>query len=142
MSGPAPSIDADIRELVEEMRLLEDWQFRYEFIIELGQALPEFPEEWKTPDHEIQGCQSQVWVYPEFKDGRIYLRGTSDSLIVRGLVALLLKVYSGRTPGEILSHPPDFITEMGLDKHLLSTRSNGLNALIKRIFQTAEAPKA
>lgn len=136
------TIDEDIKNLVDEMHLLEDWQFRYEYIIELGQQLPPFPAEWMTPEHEIHGCQSQVWVKPEPADGRLVFHGTSDSLIVKGLVALLLKIYSGRTPEEILSHPPDFIRDMGLDKHLLSTRSNGLKALIQRIFDTAEAARA
>lgn len=138
----ASSIDDDIQGLVDEMSLLDDWQFRYEYIIELGQQLPPFPEAWKIPANEIHGCQSQVWVQPEETDGLLVFHGTSDSLIVRGLVALLLKVYSGRSPEEILSHPPDFIKQMGLDKHLLSTRSNGLNALVTRIFDSARAAAA
>ena len=118
---------ADVQEeLVEEFQFLDDWMDRYKHIIDLGQQLPAFPEEWMTEEFKVRGCQSQVWLVPEHKDGRIIFHATSDAAIVSGLIAILLKIYSNRTPDEITATPPSFIQGIGLDEHLSPSRSNGL----------------
>jgi len=127
------------QELLEEFEMFDNWMDRYQYIIDLGKALPVFPEEWKTPEYKIEGCQSQVWIRPEVRDGRIHLDAISDAAIVSGLIALLLRIYNDRTPQEILDTPPNFLSELGLDKHLSPTRSNGLHAMLERIFTLAKA---
>ncbi|WP_245944403.1 SufE family protein [Marinospirillum perlucidum] len=127
------------QELLEEFEMFDDWMDRYQYIIDLGKALPDYPDEWKTPEYKIEGCQSQVWIRPEIKEGRIHLHAISDAAIVSGLIALLLRIYSDRTPQEILDTPPDFLKELGLDQHLSPTRSNGLHAMLERIFALAKA---
>lgn len=127
------------QELLEEFEMFDNWMDRYQYIIDLGKALPAFPEKWKTPEYKIEGCQSQVWIRPEIRDGRIHLDAISDAAIVSGLIALLLRIYNERTPQEILDTPPDFLSELGLDKHLSPTRSNGLHAMLERIFTLAKA---
>lgn len=133
------SIEETIEDLKLDFETLEEWEHRYEYIIDLGKQLPEYPEAWKKEEYEVHGCQSQVWIHPDLKDGRLQFDGTSDALIVKGLVGLILKVYSNRTPENILSHPPEFIKELGLEKHLMSTRVNGLNELLNRIFNYAHS---
>jgi cysteine desulfuration protein SufE len=127
------------QELLEEFEMFDNWMDRYQYIIDLGKALPDFPEEWKTAEYKIEGCQSQVWIRPEVSDGRIHLNAISDAAIVSGLIALLLRIYNDRTPQEMLDTPPDFLNELGLDKHLSPTRSNGLHAMLERIFNLAKA---
>ncbi|WP_404418932.1 SufE family protein [Marinospirillum sp.] len=127
------------QELLEEFEMFDNWMDRYQYIIDLGKALPDFPEEWKTAEYKIEGCQSQVWIRPEVRDGRIHLNAISDAAIVSGLIALLLRIYNDRTPQEILDTPPDFLNKLGLDKHLSPTRSNGLHAMLERIFTLAKA---
>ncbi|MDR9468248.1 SufE family protein [Marinospirillum sp.] len=127
------------QELLEEFEMFDNWMDRYQYIIDLGKALPDFPEEWKTAEYKIEGCQSQVWIRPEVRDGRIHLDAISDAAIVSGLIALLLRIYNDRTPQEILDTPPDFLNKLGLDKHLSPTRSNGLYAMLERIFTLAKA---
>lgn len=124
-------------ELIEEFQFLDDWMDRYRYIIDLGKILPDFPEEWMTDEFKVRGCQSQVWVVPEHKDGRIIFHATSDAAIVSGLIAIVLRIYSNRTPQEILATPPSFIQGVGLDEHLSPSRSNGLNSMIKVIFTHA-----
>jgi len=124
-------------ELIEEFEFLDDWMDRYRYIIDLGRTLDDFPEEWMTDEFKVRGCQSQVWVVPEHKDGRIIFHATSDAAIVSGLIAIVLRIYSNRTPQEILATPPSFIQGVGLDEHLSPSRSNGLNSMIKVIFAHA-----
>jgi cysteine desulfuration protein SufE len=131
------SIQEVQEELVEEFQFLDDWMDRYRYIIDLGRTLPDFPEEWMTDEFKVRGCQSQVWVVPEHKDGRIHFHATSDAAIVSGLIAIVLRIYSDRTPEEILATPPSFIQGVGLDEHLSPSRSNGLNSMIKVIFAHA-----
>lgn len=133
----------NIEEVIEDLKLdfesLEEWEHRYEYIIDLGKELPPYPDELKKEEYEVYGCQSQVWIHPDFDGDKLHFLGSSDAMIVKGLMGLILKVYSERTPEDILSHPPDFIRDLGLEKHLMSTRVNGLNELLKRIFTYAEA---
>lgn len=124
-------------EIVETFSYLDDWATRYEHIIDLGKALDDFPDNLKTPLNKIEGCQSQVWVHCELKEGLLYFSATSDSTIVRGLIALLLSAYSSRSPQEILANPPEFLEKIELSSHLSPTRSNGLAALVGHIQTTA-----
>lgn len=121
------------QELVEEFSLFEDWMDRYQYLIDLGRRLPEFPDTLRTDENRIRGCQSQVWFVAQEKDGRLLFRAISDAAIVSGLIALLLRLYSGRYPQDILDTPPDFVTELQLESHLSPTRSNGLSSMLKAI---------
>lgn len=125
------------QELIEEFRLFESWMDRYQYIIDLGRKLPPFPEAARTEDRKIKGCQSQVWLITRPRDGRLEFQAVSDSAIVSGLIAILMRVYSGREAREILATPPDFVTAIGLDQHLSPTRSNGLHAMIRAIRAAA-----
>ena len=133
-----PSIQSVQDELIEEFQFLDDWMDRYRYIIDLGRQLPEFPEEWMTEEFKVRGCQSQVWLVPEHKDGRLIFHAVSDAAIVSGLIAILLRLYSDRSPQEILETPPTFIEGIGLDEHLSPSRSNGLHSMIKTMFSYAE----
>lgn len=124
-------------ELIEEFQLFDSWIDRYQYIIDLGRNLPEFPDEWRTEDNRIHGCQSQVWLKTKRNDGRLDFQAISDSAIVSGLIAILMRVYAGRDAGQIASTTPAFIGAIGLDEHLSPTRSNGLNSMIKVIQQAA-----
>ncbi|MFZ5431785.1 MAG: SufE family protein [Bacteroidota bacterium] len=121
------------KEILEEFSVYEDWMDKYGYLIELGNNLPELPAAEKTDEFLIRGCQSRVWLVPELKDGKIWFRGESDAVIVKGLVALLLRVASGRTPKELIENEMYFVDELGLKQHLSPTRSNGLLAMIKQI---------
>ena len=133
------SIQEVQEELVDEFQFLDDWMDRYRYIIDLGKQLPDFPEEWMTDTYKVRGCQSQVWLKPDSQDGRLVFRAASDAAIVSGLIAILLKIYSDRTPEEILATPPSFIEGIGLDEHLSPSRSNGLHSMINKIFGYAQA---
>lgn len=126
-------------ELIETFEALPDWQERYQYIIELGQGLPPLPPEFQTEAHKVRGCQSQVWIVPDVRDGRLHFQAGSDAVITAGLIAVLLSVYNDRTPQEILQTPPDFIKAIGLAQHLSPSRSNGLLSMVRRIFDTAQA---
>ena len=121
------------QESIDEFSLFDDWMDRYQYLIDLGRRLPEFPEELRTEANLIRGCQSQVWFVPEQRDGRLYFRAISDAAIVSGLIALLLKLYDGRYPQDILDTPPDFVTALQLQNHLSPTRSNGLSSMLNAI---------
>lgn len=127
------------QELIEEFAFFDDWMARYQYIIDMGRELPEFPDEWRTEANRVHGCQSQVWLHADARDGRLHFQATSDSAIVAGLIALLMRIYSGRHAAEIVATEPGFVTELGLDRHLSATRSNGLRAMLQRIrAQAAE----
>lgn len=122
------------KELKEEFELLgEDWQDRYEYIIQLGHELPPMPQSEHTEANKVKGCQSNVWLAADWNGKTIHLRGDSDALIVKGLVALVLRIYQDRTPEDILTAELDFLEDIGLAKHLSPTRGNGLAAMIKQI---------
>ena len=136
---PTDTIDQTTREIVDEFAFFDDWVQRYEYIIELGKALKDLPEDKKDEAHKVPGCQSQVWFHARREDGRIYFDADSDAMIVRGLVALLLRVYSGRTPEEIIGTPPAFFEALELGSHLSGSRANGLHAMVTRIHAYARA---
>jgi len=123
----------------EEFAFFGDWAERYQYLIDLGRKLPEFPEEWKTEDNRLRGCQSMVWIVGEGDADKLDFHAISDSAIVSGLIYLALRVYAGRSAGEILATEPDYIAEIGLAKHLSPTRSNGLTALLGFIQDRARA---
>jgi len=125
------------QEIAEEFGYFGDWSERYQYLIDLGRKLPPFPPEWKTEANRLHGCQSLVWVVSEGDAQSLRFHAISDSAIVSGLVALTLRVYSGRSAAEILATQPEFIEAIGLGKHLSLTRSNGLASLIARIKQVA-----
>lgn len=136
LAAPTEIVETQ-KEIVGEFSLFDDWAERYQYIIDLGRRLPEFPSAWKTEENRLHGCQSQVWIVAERRADRLHYFATSDSAIVSGLIALLLRVYSDRRPEDILAAQPDFIREIQLEEHLSPTRSNGLLAMIKRIRQFA-----
>ena len=130
-------------ELIADFDLFEDWMDRYQYLIDLGRRLPEFPEELRTEENRIRGCQSQVWFVASEADGRLEFRAISDAAIVSGLIALLLRLYSGRYPQDILDTPPDFVAALELESHLSPTRSNGLSSMLRAIRNfAAEALEA
>lgn len=136
------TIDETQDEIIEEFSGLTDWMDRYAYIIELGNTLPEYPESEKTPANLIEGCQSRVWIDArEDESGHIEFQADSDALIVKGIVALLMRVLNHRTPDEILGAKLYFIDEIGLKEHLSPTRSNGLVAMVKQINDYARAFK-
>ena len=123
--------------IAEEFAFFGDWSERYQYLIDLGRKLPPFPDAWKTEEHRLQGCQSMVWIVPSGDAAGLDFAAVSDSAIVSGLVFLALRVYSGRPAAEILATEPDYISAIGLAKHLSPTRSNGLAALLALIKDTA-----
>lgn len=120
-------------QLIEEFEELENWEDKYSKIIKLGRELPAMTDEFKTEKNKIDGCQSQVWMHAEYNDGKMFIEADSDAMIVKGLIALLVKVYSGHEPNEIVNSPPEFLQKIGIDNHLSPTRKNGLGAMLKQI---------
>lgn len=127
------------RELIDEFSLFDNWMDRYQYLIDLGKRLPEFPPTEKTDENRIRGCQSRVWFIAERAGQRLNFRATSDAAIVSGLIALLLRIYSGRRPEDIVDTPAEFVTALQLEQHLSPTRSNGLAAMMKAIRKFAMA---
>jgi len=126
-------------EIIETFDMFDDWLEKYQYIIDLGKQLDPMDESLKVDENLLQGCQSQVWLVHEFKDGKLYFQANSDAAIVSGLIALVLTIYSNQTPQKIIETEPDFIELIGLSSHLSSTRSNGLNAMIEKIKNTAQS---
>jgi cysteine desulfuration protein SufE len=120
-------------ELVEEFSFFDNWMDRYQYLIDLGRRLPAMTAEERVDENKIKGCQSQVWFVAEQRDGRLNFRATSDAAIVSGLIAMLLRIYSGRHPQDILDTPADFVAALNLEQHLSPTRSNGLAAMLQAI---------
>jgi cysteine desulfuration protein SufE len=127
------SIEAKERELVEEFSQLDDWMDKYEYIIDLGKDLPAMEEQYKTPENIIKGCQSTVWLHAEKQDGRVIFHAAADALIVKGIVAMLVRILSNEKPQDIIDAKLSFIAELGLQEHLSPTRSNGLVAMVKQM---------
>ena len=129
-------------EIIDEFLGFDDWLDRYQLLIDLGSDQEPLPEEYKNDNNLIEGCQSRVWLQADLIDGKVQFRAESDALIVKGIVSLLIKVYSGHTPDEILSTEPYFVEAIGLKEHLSPTRSNGLVAMIKQMKLYALAFKS
>ncbi len=121
------------QKIVEEFSFLEDWMDKYEYLIELGKNLPPLEESSKQEKNLIKGCQSRVWLDVKRENGRLYFQADSDALITKGIISLLIQVFSGHTPAEILDSNMDFIEKIGLKDHLSPTRANGLLSMIQQI---------
>ena len=142
MNTTVSSAEQAQQDIVDEFAFFGDWTERYQYLIDLGRKLPPFAEALKTDAHKVTGCQSQVWLVPSGDAKRLEFQAISDSAIVSGLIALLLRVYSGRSAREILATEPRFVEAIGLAKHLSPTRSNGLAAMLAAIKEHArEASK-
>lgn len=137
------SIDQKQSEIIDEFSEIDDWMYRYAYIIDLGNALPPIDDSLKTPDRLIEGCQSRVWLDArQSPDGRIHFTADSDAIIVKGIISLLISVLNDHTPDEILNADLHFINDIGLSEHLSPTRSNGLLAMVKQMKMYALAFKA
>ncbi len=137
---PAEPTAADaITAIGEELAVFDDWMERYGFIIELGRALPPFPDAWANDAHRVPGCQSKVWMEAAMQGPVLNFAGASDAAIVSGLVALLLRVYSGRAPAEIVATDPVFLKELGLLEALSTNRGNGIAAMARAIREAAQS---
>lgn len=137
MATPVNEVTNAQKEVVEEFAFFDNWMDRYQYLIDLGRRLPPLDDAEKIDDNLIRGCQSQVWFVPEQAGERLTFRAASDAAIVSGLIALLLRIYSDKTPADILDSSPDFIAALELEKHLSATRSNGLASMLKAIRQFA-----
>jgi cysteine desulfuration protein SufE len=126
-------------EIIDEFAMFDDWMQRYEYMIELGKSLPLIDEQYKTNDNLIKGCQSKVWVHAELKDNKIVFTADSDAIITKGIVAILIRVFSNQHPKDIIEANTDFIDKIGLKEHLSPTRANGLVSMIKQIKMYAIA---
>jgi cysteine desulfuration protein SufE len=126
-------------EIVDEFSLFDDWMERYEYIIELGKNLPIIKDEFKTENNIIKGCQSKVWLQGEQKDDKIIFTADSDAILTKGIIAILIRIFSNQKPSDILDAKMDFIDEIGLKEHLSATRANGLVSMIKNIKMYALA---
>jgi len=132
-----PSAAEAIAAIGDELGMFDDWMERYQFIIELGRKLPPFPDAWRNDAHRVPGCQSKVWMEAVQRDDLLYLGGISDAAIVSGLIALLLRVYSGRAPAEIVATDPVFLKDLGLLEALSTNRGNGIAAMARKIRELA-----
>jgi len=126
-------------EIIDEFSFFEDWMERYEYIIELGKSLPLIDAQYKTDENLIKGCQSKVWLHSDLQDGKVIFTADGDAILTKGIVALLLRVFSNQTPQDILNADVDFIDKIGLKEHLSPTRANGLVSMIKQIKMYALA---
>lgn len=133
------TIEETQQEIIDDFEFLTDWMDKYEMIIQLGKELPLIDEQYKTDQYKIKGCQSQVWVHADYRDGKIYFTADSDAIITKGLISMIVKVYAGHTPDEILHTDLYFIDKIGLHNHLSPTRSNGLASMVKQIKEYAFA---
>ena len=132
------SLEETKQDVIGEFSMYDEWLDKYEYLIELGKNLEAYPEELKTEDRQIKGCQSRVWLDYELRDGKLFFRADSDAIITKGIISLLIGVYSGRTPEEIAGDDFSFIDEIGLSQNLSPTRANGLVSMIGTIRQVAE----
>jgi cysteine desulfuration protein SufE len=128
-------------EIVEEFSLFDNWDDKYEYIIDLGKKLPPLEDQYKKDENKVRGCQSTVWLVADYRNGKMFYKAESDAVIVKGLISLLIRVLSGQTPDDIVNARLNFINEIGMMSHLAQTRSNGLLAMVKQIKNYALAFK-
>ena len=128
-------------EIVEEFALFDSWDDKYEYIIDLGKKLPPLEDQYKLDENRVRGCQSTVWLVADYTNGKVYFKAESDSVIVKGLISMLIRVLSGQPPDEIVEAKLDFIRQIGMMTHLAQTRSNGLLAMVKQMKNYALAYK-
>ncbi len=136
------TIEEKQKELIDEFSLFPDWEDKYKLIIDKAKEAEPFPEEERTEKNKIKGCQSQVWLTAKYENGKVKFWADSDSVLVKGITAILVYVYSGHTPDEILKTPPAFLEQIGITQHLSPTRKNGLSAMLKQIQLYAVAFKS
>lgn len=128
-----------LEELIENFSYLDNWEDRYSYLIDLGNNLENLPEEYKTPEWKVQGCQSQVWLVPQFQDGKIHFLGDSDAILVRGLISIVLMIYNDKSPSEIKNIAiEDIFAKLGLEENLSPSRRNGLMSMVSKIKFYAE----
>lgn len=131
---------AEIQEdLIDEFSMFDDWEERYQYMIDLGKTLPLIDAQYKTEDHIIKGCQSKVWLHADLNDNKVEFTADSDAIITKGIIAILIRVFSGQHPKDIIESNTDFIDQIGLKEHLSPTRANGLVSMIKQIKMYAIA---
>lgn len=135
-------IQAKQEKIVREFEVLQDWPERYKYIIRLGSKMETLPEEFKVEENLVRGCQSQVWLVAEDQDDKIIFKADSDAAITKGLVALMIRFYSGHTPEEIIKTQPEFLDKIGMAQHLSPTRANGLASMVKQMKIYAMAFKS
>lgn len=140
LNGHKP-IEEIEREIVEEFSLFDSWDDKYEYIIDLGKKLQPLDSENKKDENRVRGCQSTVWLIAEYRNGRVFYKAESDAVIVKGLISMLIRVLSGQTPDSIVGAKLDFLSEIGMMKHLAQTRSNGLLSMVKQMKNYALAFK-
>lgn len=126
-------------EIIDEFSMFDDWDERYQYVIDLGKSLPLIDEQYKDDSHIVKGCQSKVWLHADQKDGRVVFTADSDAIITKGIIAILVRVFSGQRPADILAADMGFIDAIGLKEHLSPTRANGLVSMIKQIKMYALA---
>jgi len=126
-------------DIIEEFSMFDDWEERYQYMIDLGKTLPLIDEQYKTESNIIKGCQSKVWVHAEMKDEKIIFTADSDAIITKGIIAILIRVFSNQHPKDIIDAETSFIDEIGLKEHLSPTRANGLVSMIKQLKMYAIA---
>ncbi len=139
--NPVQSISETEKEIIEEFALFDSWDDKYEYIIDLGKSLPVLDPKYKTDENRVRGCQSSVWLVAEYQNGKILYQADSDAMIVKGLISMLIRVLSGRSPDEIINAKLGFIGEIGMTTHLAQTRSNGLLSMVKQMKHYALAFK-
>ena len=127
------SIEEIQNEIIDEFSMFEDWEERYQYMIDLGKELPLIDDQYKTENNIIKGCQSKVWVHAELKEDKIEFTADSDAIITKGIIAILIRVFSNQTPQAIIDADTEFIDEIGLKEHLSATRANGLVSMIKQL---------
>lgn len=133
------TIKAIQEELIDEFSMFEDWEERYQYMIDLGKTLPLIDEQYKTQENIIKGCQSKVWVHAEMNDDKVVFTADSDAIITKGIIAILIRTFSNQHPQDIIDADTDFIDEIGLKEHLSPTRANGLVSMIKQLKMYAIA---
>jgi len=126
-------------DIIDEFSMFEDWEERYQYVIDLGKTLPLVEEQYKTEENIIKGCQSKVWLHGEYHDGKVIFTADSDAILTKGIIAILIRVFSNQSPKDILDADTSFIDEIGLKEHLSPTRANGLVSMIKQIKMYALA---
>ncbi|GAK88325.1 SufE family protein [Nonlabens ulvanivorans] len=126
-------------EIVEEFAMFDDWMDRYEYMIDLGKSVPVIDEQYKTDDNIIKGCQSKVWVHADLKEDKVEFSADSDAIITKGIIAILIRAWSGQKPADIIAADTAFIDQIGLKEHLSPTRANGLVSMIKQLKMYAIA---
>lgn len=141
MSNARPAIEEIEKEIIEEFSLFENWDDKYEYIIDLGKKLAPLEDQHKTDDNKVRGCQSTVWLAADYKDGKLIYKAESDAVIVKGLISMLIRVLSGQSPDDIVNARLDFIREIGMMSHLAQTRSNGLLSMVRQMKNYALAYK-